>query len=106
MEQEFFLKNINLEKGISKNRALLENIFALFTAITNKVPIFIVGKPSSSKSLSVQLINREMKGNLSSNFLFHSLPKLIISSYQGSRGSTSKGVKQILAKARHILQNI
>ena len=106
MEQEFLLKNINLEKGISKNRALLENIFALFVAINNKVPIFIVGKPGSSKSLSVQLINRAMKGNLSSNFLFHSLPKLIISPYQGSMGSTSKGVENIFIKARNILKNI
>ena len=106
IEKEFLLKNINLEKGISKNRALLENIFALFVAINNKVPIFIVGKPGSSKSLSVQLLNRAMKGHLSSNFLFHSLPKLIISSYQGSMGSTSKGVKNIFDKARNILKNI
>ena len=106
LEQEFLLKNIYLEKGISKNRALLENIFALFVAISNKVPIFIVGKPGSSKSLSVQLINRAMKGDLSSNLLFHSLPRLIISSYQGSMGSTSKGVENIFTKARDILKNV
>ena len=47
LEQEYLLKNIKLEKGISKNNALLENIFSLFTTIMNKVPIFIVGKPDA-----------------------------------------------------------
>ena len=49
LEQNFLIKNIILEKGISKNRALLENLFALFVAINNKIPIFIVGKPGCSK---------------------------------------------------------
>ena len=106
LEEQFIIKNINLDKGISKNRALLENIFSLFVTINNKVPIFIVGKPGCSKSLSVQLINRAMKGNSSTNLLFKSLPKLIINSYQGSMGSTSKGVENIFKKARNILENL
>ena len=106
LEENFIIKNINLDKGISKNRALLENIFSLFVTINNKVPIFIVGKPGCSKSLSVQLINKAMKGSSSTNFIFKSLPKLIINSYQGSMGSTSKGVENIFKKARNILENI
>ena len=106
LEQKFIIKNIDLEKGISKNRALLENIFSLFVTINNKVPIFIVGKPGCSKSLSVQLINKSMKGKSSSNLFFKSLPKLIINSYQGSMGSTSKGVENIFKKARDILDNL
>ena len=106
LEQKFILKNIELERGISKNKALLENIFSLFVTINNKVPIFIVGKPGCSKSLSVQLINKAMKGNSSSNLIFKSLPKLIINSYQGSMGSTSKGVENIFLKARNILKNL
>ena len=43
-EELFVVNNINLEKGIAKNRALLDNIFSLFVAINKKVPIFIVGK--------------------------------------------------------------
>ena len=103
-EQEFLLKNIELEKGISKNRALLENIFALFAAINNKVPIFIVGKPGCSKSLSVHLIYKAMKGSQSTNSLFKTLPKVVMNSYQGSMGSTSKGVENIFKKARNILK--
>ena len=105
-EQEYLLKNIKLEKGISKNNALLENIFSLFTTIMNKVPIFIVGKPGCSKSLSVQLINKAMKGSSSNNPLFKFIPKLIINSYQGSMGSTSKGVESVFSKTRNILKNL
>ena len=41
-EEIFVVNNIKLDKGIAKNRALLENIFSLFVAINSKVPIFIV----------------------------------------------------------------
>ena len=68
-EENFIAECIDLEKGICKNKALLDNIFALFAAINTKVPIFIVGKPGCSKSLSVQLISKSMKGEDSEKFL-------------------------------------
>ena len=103
-EQQFIVNNIEMKEGIAKNRALLENIFALFVCVNAKVPLFIVGKPGCSKSLSVQLLFKSMKGEISDNFLFKSLPKLMINSYQGSLGSTSKGVLNIFKKARQILE--
>ena len=57
-EEKFIANNIQIDIGIAKNKALLENLFSLFVAINNKVPMFIVGKPGCSKSLSVQLISR------------------------------------------------
>ena len=104
--ENFIIDNIKIERGIAKNKALLENIFALSVAIINKVPIFIVGKPGCSKSLSVQLITKSMRGNLSNNALFKDLPKVIVNSYQGSKGSTSEGVENVFAKARKIIQDI
>ena len=89
-EERFIVDNIKLDKGIAKNRALLENIFSLFVSINTKVPIFIVGKPGCSKSLSVQLLIKSMQGDNSENALFKDLPKfskivllssIIISSY-------------------------
>ena len=68
------------------------------------LPIFIVGKPGYSKSLSVHLIYKAMKGSQSTNSLFKTLPKVIMSSYQGSMGSTSKGVENIFEKARNIIK--
>ena len=105
-EEKFIAESIALEKGIAKNKALLDNIFALFVTINTKVPIFIVGKPGCSKSLSVQLINKSMRGGASKNYLFKNLPEIIMSCYQGSMGSTSKGVKSVFKKARNILKNI
>jgi hypothetical protein len=103
-EQEYISNNIEMKAGIAKNRALLENIFTLFVCVNAKVPLFIVGKPGCSKSLSVQLLFKSMKGEISDNILFKTLPKLILHSYQGSLGSTSKGVLSIFKKARAILE--
>ena len=105
-EESYIIENIELEKGIAINRALKDNIFSLFVAINTKVPIFIVGKPGCSKSLSVQLINKAMKGPYSKNPLFKELPKIILNSYQGSMGSTSEGVIKVFNKARKALKRI
>ena len=103
-EMEYISNNIEIKEGIAKNRALLENMFTLFVCINSKVPLFIVGKPGCSKSLSVQLLFKSMKGETSDNNLFKTLPKLILYSYQGSLSSTSKGVLSIFKKARNILE--
>ena len=103
-EENFIADNVELEKGIAKNRALLENLFSLFVAINTKIPIFILGKPGCSKSLSVQLINNAMKGSTSTNSFFKKYPKMYVSTYQGALNSTSEGVKAVFEKAREILK--
>ena len=105
-EENFIVNNIKLDKGIAKNRALLENIFSLFVAINNKVPIFIVGKPGCSKSLSFQLLNKSMQGSSSESPFLKNYPKLMVHSYQGSLISTSKGVENIFIKARSSYQKL
>ena len=105
-EEKFIVNNIKLDKGIAKNRALLENIFSLFVAINTKVPIFIVGKPGCSKSLSMQLIAKSMQGTASEKPFFRKIPKSIIHPYQGSLSSTSKGVKNIFDKARETIKQL
>ena len=106
IEERFIVNNIKLDKGIAKNRALLDNIFSLFIAINNKVPIFIVGKPGCSKSLTVQLIIKSMQGSGSDNSFFKKFPKIMVNSYQGSFASTSKGVENIFKKARDLYKNL
>ena len=101
-EEQFIADNIKIDRGIAKNRALLENIFSIFVAINSKVPIFIVGKPGCSKSLSVQLIIKSMLGNTSDSSLFKIYPKVMVYSYQGSMSSTSKGIENVFNKARFI----
>ena len=102
-EENFIADNVELQKGIAKNRALLENLFSIFIAVNTKIPIFIIGKPGCSKSLSVQLINNAMKGSSSNNPFFRKYPKMYVSTYQGALNSTSEGVKEVFDKAREIL---
>jgi E3 ubiquitin-protein ligase RNF213 len=56
---------MNVPVGIAVNQALRENVFMMLTCILNQIPLFVVGKPGSSKSLAMQLIrenfNRETK---------------------------------------------
>ena len=105
-EQKYIVDNIEMKEGIAKNRALLENIFSLFVCINAKVPLFIVGKPGCSKSLSVQLLYKSMKGeDYSDNKLFNNLPKLMLTPFQGSLSSTSEGVQKVFKIARKNLEN-
>ena len=43
--QNVIVDDFQIEKGIAKNRILLENLFALFVCINIKIPIIICGKP-------------------------------------------------------------
>ena len=104
LEMEFITDNIDIPKGIAKNKALTENIFSLFCAINARIPLFIVGKPGCSKSLSVQLIYKSMKGNSSKNEFFKNFPKLVVFSYQGSLTSTSEGVETIFKRANNTME--
>ena len=83
-EANFLLNEIKLVQGIAKNNALKRNIFTMFSAINARVPLFICGKPGSSKSLSVQLIFDSMKGIYSTSNFFKKFPSIIMNSFQGS----------------------
>ena len=99
-ESLYIADNVNLERGTAKNEALLENLFSLFVCISNQIPLFIVGKPGTSKSMSVQIMYNSMKGKNSSNLLFKKFKSLYLYPYQGSETSTSKGILNIFNKAR------
>ena len=103
-EQKFLANRINRPEGIAKNRALLENIFTLFFCINCKIPVFICGKPGCSKSLSIQLLYKAMRGDSSDDDFFRKIPRLFMNSYQGSLTSTSKGVLNIFKKARDVIR--
>jgi MoxR-like ATPase len=57
-EQMNLLDHMEIEPGIAKNQALRENVFVTLTCILQKIPLFVVGKPGSGKTLSLQLIFR------------------------------------------------
>ena len=94
--------NMHLNKGIARNRALLDNIFSLFVCLNVKIPIFICGKAGCSKTLSFSLLYQSMKGEYSESELFKKYPKLYVSTYQGSLTSNSLEIQTIFKRARNI----
>ena len=85
--------------GIAKNRALRENLFTCFICIDNSVPLIIVGKPGTGKSLSFQILYNTLKGEYSESKMFKEKGKLYRYYYQGSGTSTSEGIQQVFDKA-------
>ena len=86
------LSNIKLEKGIAPNESLKLNLFVCFIGILTRIAVFLVGPPGCSKTLCFNLLKKEMKGNLSKSKFWKEYPQLIVTSYQGSLTSTSKGI--------------
>ncbi len=94
-------KEMTIEKGkgIALNRALRENLFTTLTCILNNVPLIIVGKPGTGKSLSFQILYNSMKGEYSESKFFKDKGKLYRYYYQGSETSTAEGIEQVFKKA-------
>ncbi|XP_071798757.1 uncharacterized protein [Asterias amurensis] len=99
-EQLDILNRMELEDGIAKNEALRENVFVVLISILNRIPVFLVGKPGSSKSLSMQLIRSNLRGPDSKDKYFKTLPAVYVVSYQGSESSTSEGIIKVFEKAK------
>lgn len=55
-EQKDLLDRMDVPQGIAKNKALLENVFVTLVCMLNHIPVFVVGKPGSGKTLALQLI--------------------------------------------------
>ena len=86
------IRNIKLEKGIAPNESLKLNLFICFVGILTRIAVFLVGPPGCSKSLCFNLLKKEMKGSHSKSKFWQEYPQLIVTSYQGSLTSTSKGI--------------
>ena len=61
-EQSLYCDNMELEEGIAKNKALRENVFVVVASLFNKIPVFVVGRPGTPKSLTMRLIKNNLKG--------------------------------------------
>lgn len=99
-EHNAILDRMDIPKGTARNTALQENIFVMLVCILNKLPLFIVGKPGCSKSLSMQLIRNNMRGKDSKDQFFQKYPRLFYSSFQGSESSTSDGIIKVFERAK------
>ena len=105
IEEEFILDKIELGKGIGNSRSLRENLFLLFVSLGTNIPLIIIGKPGSGKSLSTHLIYKAMKGKYSTNDFFKSYPSIIQSYFQGSNSTLPEDVKNIFKIAEGRLKS-
>lgn len=64
------MRKLDLEENIALNQALCENVFMMVICIELRIPLFVVGKPGSSKSLAKTIVQDNMQGNLSKSDLF------------------------------------
>jgi len=99
-EQEDYLERMELPEGTAKNAALRENVFVMLVCILNRIPVFVVGKPGCSKSLSMQIIRSNLRGKDAKDPFLKTLPQLYVVSHQGSESSTSDGILKVFEKAR------
>ena len=56
---------MKLGPNIAKNAALRENVFMMAICIELRIPLFLVGKPGSSKSLAKSIVADSMLGRSS-----------------------------------------
>ena len=103
IEQEFLLSQIELDKDIGKNSLLKENIFTLFLSAVTNIPLIIIGKPGTGKSLSAQLICKSMKGIYSKNKFFKNFPQIMQTYFQGSESTQQVDVENLFEKAKNKL---
>ena len=93
-------KAMEKDEGIALNRALKENLYTCYTCIEANIPLIIIGKPGTGKSLSFNILYNTLKGENSSNPIFRDKGKLYRHYYQGSETSTSEGIKKVFEKAK------
>jgi hypothetical protein len=74
--QRGFLKGIQLGQNIARNIALSENVFMMAICTELRIPLFVVGKPGSSKSLAKDVLSTNMKAGNSQSELFRNLKQV------------------------------
>ena len=105
IQENFILDQVDLDKGIGKNKLIKENIFLLFLAVVTKIPLIIVGKPGTGKSLSAQIIYNSIKGKYSKSSFFKNYPKIFQIYFQGSGSTSPEEVEKLFNEAKELYKN-
>ncbi|XP_032991850.1 E3 ubiquitin-protein ligase RNF213-like [Lacerta agilis] len=90
--QDLFLSDLPLRETIAKNLALKENVFMMVICIELKIPLFLIGKPGSSKSLAKTIVADAMQGQAAYTELYKELKQIHLVSFQCSPHSTPEGI--------------
>ena len=99
VEEDYLIDQIELDEGIGKNDLLKENLFLLFFSVLTSIPLIIIGKPGTDKSLSTQLIYNSMRGKYSKNKFFQQFPQIIQIYFKGSEFSQPEDIERLFKKA-------
>ena len=103
--QHVFLDEIVLSSNIARNHALLENVFMIIVCLELRIPLFIVGKPGSSKSLAKSIVEASMIGVNSSSPLFKNLKESFFVNFQCSPLTQAKMIKEAFKEAALFQEN-
>jgi len=90
--QDLLLSGVPMGETIARNSALKENVFMMVLCIELRIPLFLVGKPGSSKSLSKTLVADAMQGQAAHSELYRRLKQIHLVSFQCSPHSTPEGI--------------
>ncbi|CAG0886586.1 unnamed protein product [Cyprideis torosa] len=90
--QDRFINELQLNTNIAKNDALKENVWMMAICIELKIPLFLVGKPGSSKSLAKTVVTDVMQGKQSYSELFKHFKEIHMVSFQCSPLATAGGI--------------
>ena len=90
--QSIFIDEMRLEKTIAKNHALMENVWMMVICIELRIPLFLVGKPGSSKSLAKSIVTDVLQGQNSYSDLFKAFKEVHMVSFQCSPLATAGGI--------------
>ena len=101
IEQDFILNKIELDIGIGKNDLLKENIFLSFISLLTNIPLILIGQTGTSKSLSIELIKKSMKGKYSKDKFFKKFPRIIPIELTCSDSTTSEDIENIFEIANN-----
>ena len=100
MELNYIANNLEIPKGIAKNKILKENLFILFFCLINQIPIVLCGKPGRSKTLSLKILQKSLKGKDSKSLICQQYSELKIFRIQGSSYTKSSEIINIFQKGR------
>ena len=104
-EQTYLIKRAkNLHKipeDIAVNTPFKENILTMFICIFSRTPLFVCGKPGSSKTITVNILKKMFNSQKTSGDLnyFDGFCRIKTEYYQGSEQSTDKGIDRVFRKA-------
>jgi hypothetical protein len=93
---------MKLGKNIARNSALRENVFMMIVCISLRIPLFLIGKPGSSKSLAKSIILNSMRGTNSESKLLKIFKEVQLFSYQCSQLSTSDTILKVFRQATNV----